>query len=202
MSLFKPSAIAAFGALFAVAVPAIAADHAEAPISSADPAADIADLYLWENGGGQTVAILTFAGLSPAGMPATYDADVLYGIHFDTDLDAVEDWSIWVRYGTDSQGNWGVQVVNLPGTGAPVWGPVEQVIPTAGGRVWSGLRDDPFFFDLQGFNDTLYTATLMFDSTRDSVAATNATAIVLEFDTASAMGASTQANVWATSARF
>ena len=202
MSSTTPSALAALGLLFTLAGPALAADHAEAPGTGADAAADIADLFLWENGMGQTVAILTFAGLTPAGGMATYDADVLYGIHFDTDLDNVDDWVIWVRYGQDGMGNWGVKVDNLPGTGAPVMGAVEQVIPAAGGRIWTGLRDDPFFFDLQGFEDTLATGTLGFDSTRDSLAGTNVTALVLEFDTASTFGASTQARVWATTSRF
>jgi hypothetical protein len=131
-----------------------------------------------------------------------YDGDLLYGIHFDTDLDSVEDTSIWIRYGQDALGNWGVQVTGLPGAGAPVVGAVEQVIAAPGGRVWTGLRDDPFFFDLQGLEDTLNTGTISFDNTRDSLAGTNATAIVLEFDTASALGASTQARVWATTSRF
>ena len=201
MKTILPSAMCALG-LLALAGPALAADHAEAPGTAVDPAADIADLYLWENGNGQITAVLTFAGLTAAGGNATYDADILYGIHIDTDLDNVEDKSIWVRYGQDGLGNWGVQVSGLPGAGAPIVGAVEQVIAAPGGRVWTGLRDDPFFFDLQGFNDTLYTGTLGFDSTRDSLAGTNVTALVVEFDTASALDASTQARVWATSSRF
>jgi len=202
MTQKRSRALCALGLALALASPAWGADHAEAPGSSADPAADIADLYLWASDSGQITAILTSSGLSPAGAGAMYDGDLLYGIHFDTDLDSVEDTSIWIRYGQDALGNWGVQVTGLPGAGAPVVGAVEQVIAAPGGRVWTGLRDDPFFFDLQGLEDTLNTGTISFDNTRDSLAGTNATAIVLEFDTASALGASTQARVWATTSRF
>ena len=44
-----------------------AADHAEAPGSGADPAADIADFYAWHTDEGKLVIAVTFAGLGAPG---------------------------------------------------------------------------------------------------------------------------------------
>lgn len=180
---------------------ALAADHAEAPGTQADIAADITDFYAWHTTG-SLVAVVNFAGFGLPGDPAEYDPDVLYGVHIDRDGDHVADHDVWVRFGTDSLGAWGVQVVNLPGAGAPVVGPVESVITAPGGRVFAGLRDDPFFFDFEGLTTTLSTAAVSFDSTRDSFAGTNVTSIVLEMDLGAATDGETEIQVWATSSRI
>ena len=199
------SAILAIGVMSAVQ----AADHTEAPGTLLDPAADIDDFYAWHTANGTIIAILTFDGLQAPGGNATYDADVLYGIHIDNDADNVADIDIWVRFALDGQGRWGMQVMNLPGTGAPVWGSVEQVIDAPGGKVYAGLRDDPFFFDFQGFSDTLANGSLFdgggnlyFDTARDSFAGTNVTAIVLEMDMGAALGGATSLQMWATTGRI
>ena len=92
-----------------------AADHAEAPGTQADSAADISDFYAWHTADDKVVAVIDFAGLAAAGDPATYDADVLYGIHIDNDGDNEPDLDVWVRFGQNGAGEWGVQVVDLPG---------------------------------------------------------------------------------------
>lgn len=179
---------------------AFAADHQEAPLTQADPAADITDFYAWSDGTTVT-AIINFAGFGVPGEGAMYDPDVLYTVNIDNDGDFLPDHSIHVRFGTDSLGAWGVQVSNLPGTGAPVVGPVEAVITAPGGKVFAGLREDPFTFDLTGFNATLASSTLSFDATNDDFAGTNVTSIVIEMDAnAAAMGAA-NLNLWATTAR-
>ncbi len=178
---------------------AVAADHVDSPSTGGDPAADFTDLFAWGNGDTVVVAI-AFAGLGEAGVPATYDRGVLYGVHFDQDGDGLSDHDVWARFGQDDQGQWGVQVTGLAGTDAVV-GPVEQEIDAGlGQRVWAGLRDDPFFFDFEGFNDTLDSGTVMFDSTRDFFAGTNVTAIVFEVSTDLVSGGS-PFTVWATSHR-
>ncbi len=203
MKLRKISTSAALAGLITLTLGAnvFAADHAEAPIAGADPAADIADLFAWHDEGTLTT-ILTVAGLGMPGDAAVYDADVAYAIHIDNDGDNESDIDIIVKFGTDSQGEWGVQVSNLPGTGAAVVGPVEQVVQAAGGKVWVGLRDDPFFFDLEGYQNTLATGALDFDSTRDSLAGTNVTTIALEMDLGVALDGADTIQVWATSGRI
>jgi hypothetical protein len=79
--------------------------------------------------------------------------------------------------------------------------------------VYAGLKDDPFFFDLDGFRDTLTTGDLAFCSVdpacpggmapRDSLAGTNATAVVIEVNTADLlMDGSTRFQTWATTGRI
>jgi len=179
---------------------ALAADHIDAPTATADPAADISDFYTWHDDTYVYVA-LNFAGLSAAGDPAMYDSGVLYGVHIDTDQDNVADTQIWVRFGQDALGAWGVQVTNLPGTGAPVVGPVEAILEAPGGKVFAGLREDPFRFDFTGFNTTLASGTLSFDATHDDFAGTNITSIVLAMDKGAVGAGSDQINLWATTAR-
>lgn len=179
-----------------------AADHAEAPGTMADLAADITDVYAWHTDQGTLVAVIDFAGLLEVGQPAVYDGKVVYGLHVDNDGDNVADQDVWVRFGENGAGEWGVQVSGLPGNATPVVGPVEQVIDAGlGQKVFAGLRDDPFFFDLQGYKETLMTGTLSFDSTRDSFAKLNVSAIVLEISLDGIAGGSQELQVWATTRR-
>jgi len=199
--------VLAAGAIFALAMPAFAADHAEAPGTQADPAGDIADYYAWASDG-TIKAALTYNALLAPGDASVYDGDVLYTMHFDVDGDAVSDHDIHFRFGMNSAGNWGVQAMGFPGAGAAVQGPVEAVIPAPGGMLFAGLRDDPFFFDLTGFTNTVTYGTLFdgsalyFDSTRDDLAGTNVMSIVVEFDAVSLLGADTDFQTWATSSRI
>jgi hypothetical protein len=89
-----------------------------------------------------------------------------------------------------------------PGASGPVIGPVEKKIDGGlNARVYAGLRDDPFFFDLEGFRNTLATGTLSFDGSRDTFAGSNCTAIVLEMDLAAAQAGGATLQLWATTAR-
>ena len=69
-------------------------------------------------------------------------------------------------------------------------------------KAWAGLREDPFFFDLTGYQETLDTGTIAFDSNRDDFAGTNVTAIVIEMDAAAAAADGTQLQIWATTGRL
>jgi hypothetical protein len=202
-----PAGVAAALAMCSLpATDVIAGDHAEAPLIVEDPAADLADLYAWHAEGNLVIG-LTWAGytlrVAPEATAATLDPDVLYAIHIDTDGDEVADVDVHARFGQDSEGNWGVQVENLPGTDAPVSGPVETELDAGGGaRVWAGIRDDPFFFDAEGFKKTLMTGVLSFDSQRDQALYQNATVLVLEVPLASLPGGGEAPfQLWATTSR-
>lgn len=193
---------------------AFAADHIDAPGSTADPAADITDLYVWQRNGtaadGTIVVVLNIDGLRmPADLPM-YDPDVLYTINIDVDEDQVADRQIFVRFGEDSVGNVGVQLRGVPGNGEVV-GAVNTIIPIAGGQVFVGPREDPFFFDFDGFSATAARVAagvdnaddLMFDSTNDTFAGSNVTSIVIEFNADVALGTTdTTAAFWATTSRI
>jgi hypothetical protein len=169
----------------------------------ADPAADIADHYMWHTEDGKLVAVMTFAGFAEAGDPATYDLDVLYGFHIDNNNDNVADIDIWCRFGTNgAMDEYGIQCLDIPGAAAAVEGPVETNIDGGGGiMVYAGSREDPFFFDLDGFLATKMTETISFDSMNDSFAGLNVTAIVIEMDAAMAAGGGSTLQAWVTTGR-
>jgi len=181
-----------------------AADHEEAPGSQADSSADINDLYHWHTADGTSVTVLTFGGIASA--EAVFDADVLYTVHFDLDGDNESDMWANVRFGQDGNGDWGVQATMGTAAGGMTWdGPVGELIEDKanGIKIWSGVADDPFFFDLTGFTETIANlqvadngaADLAFTGT-DALAGANTTAFVIEGPTP---GAAYQ--VWATSGR-
>lgn len=175
-----------------------AADHLDAPKSKANLSADITDVYAWHTGDGKIVAVLNFAGFTEIGAPAKFSKDVLYVIHVDNDGDNVSDFDTLIRFGQDAASNWGVQVSDLPGGDAVIVGPVGTTIDAGLGlRVWAGLRDDPFFFDLDGFGKTLMTGTLSFDPTRDTFAKTNVGSIIVEMSTDAVQGQGTSFRLWA-----
>ena len=193
-----------------------AADHAEAPTATADPAADIADVFLFR-AAGKLVGAVTFSG-APAprervdGAAGRFDRDVIYTFQIDRDRDAVPDHTIQARFGQNSLGQWGVELENVPGAGARyVFGPVEQVVTMPSGlRFYAGLRDDPFFFDAQGFNATLASfgdasapdGQVLITNTRDSFGERNVTVIAFEMDLAAAAGGSREIYFWGTTARI
>ena len=185
---------------------ATAADHNDPParIGGNIDAADIADLYAWSSASGTLTMVLTFGGpdTPAAGQAGTYDANVLYGIHIDNNGDNTANTEIYVRFAQNDLGDWGVQLVGVPGEAGPLSGPVEGTINGTTAKIWTGLRDDPFFFDLQGFQDTLQSGTLSFDATRDSFAGRNVTAIVIEVPVAAAVGGGSNLSIWATTSRI
>jgi hypothetical protein len=180
-----------------------AADHTEAPGTIADPPADLADFYMWHNDDGKLVAVMTFAGKAEAGTPPTYDVDALYGFHIDNDGDNVADIDIWCRFGTNmAMDEWGVQCLNVPGSAGPIEGLVDTTIDDgAGNMVYAGSREDPFFFDLDGFQSTLMSGMLDFNSENDTFAGLNVTAIVVEMDAAMAVGDDMTLQAWITTGR-
>lgn len=200
-------------------LPAVApaADHADAPGSTLDPSADITDVFIFREGG-RLVGAICFGG-TPApnmrvdGPSGRYDPDVLFLYNIDLNGDAQPEHEIQIRFGKNAAGEPGVQIENLPGAGARlVSGPVEKVIAAPSGlRLFAGLRDDPFFFDFEGFRATIGSfnssdkpkGTLMFDNSRDSFTRRNLTAIVFEMDPTLLVSPSGKlVRVWATSHRL
>ncbi len=123
-------------------------------------------------------------------------------------FDQVSDDDINIRFARNARGGYGVQVMNLPGASAAISGPVETTINDGADRhVFAGLRDDPFFFDLDGFKATLAKdasdSTLRFDHTHDTFAGTNVTAVVLQMKLSDVTVGGTKPNLalWATSGR-
>ncbi|MEM9491956.1 MAG: DUF4331 family protein, partial [Myxococcota bacterium] len=169
-----------------------------------DLALDLGDFYAWHTADGNVVLIMTMGHdqMPTAGQTGLYDPDALYGFHIDTDDDQLADHDIWIRFGQNGAGDWGVQARGVPGATEDLVGSVELDISAGNGvRLFAGLRDDPFFTDVEGFFATASSGDLMFDSTRDNRAGTNCTAIVLQFPVA-ALGGANRFDTWVTSSRI
>ncbi|NCP19024.1 MAG: DUF4331 domain-containing protein [Erythrobacter sp.] len=183
------------------------ADHLDPPGRTSamaddtpDRAADIADILAWADSGDLNVAV-TFAGPAPANNRATYDRDVLYRVFISTDGDATtSEETVEVRFGQDGANQYGVQAIGIPGAGT-ISGPVETTLTGNGVTLRAGLFDDPFFFDLQGFQETVDTGTLSFDNQRDFFAGQNVTAFVFQVPVAN-LNATGPISVWVETRRF
>jgi hypothetical protein len=223
--------VAAAAALASFAV--LSADHVESPGVDTDNPADIADVFLFPSpeSAAKLVAAITFGG-GPAPRPRVdgvfyCDPDVLYTYNIDRadasgSFDNVPEIQIYARFGKNAQGQCGLQLENVPGTSTRFSGPIEQIFTTTSGiRAFAGLRNDPFFFDAQGFtallgtfaapgqNGDLVAAFRLAGNQprRDSFAGRNASAIVFEMDLDSvapkaASGQRPKIRAWATTSRI
>jgi hypothetical protein len=146
-------AAAIAGAAFFAAPLAQAADHLDGPAATLDPAADITDVYTWLDGD-RVVFVLNVA---PKAMSTSQFSDkVQYVLHTSSGVsfgataapmdiiatfDASQKISLWV--GADEY----------------VTGDASQAagLMTDSGKVkvFAGLREDPFFFNLDGFKATV-----------------------------------------------
>jgi hypothetical protein len=189
-----------------------AADHLDPPArtdpavdSTPDRPADIADIYAWHTASSVIVAV-TFAGPQATTAPATYDRDVLYTVNIsNASPRTTPDFPIRVRFGRDTAGSgdqFGVQVTGLPGVTGAITGPVETNLAKDGVTVRAGLFDDPFFFDLQGFRETLSTGTLRFNNQRNFFAGQNLTGVVIEIPRSRIENGSSPIDIWTDTARL
>ncbi len=190
----------------------VGADHLDPPArtdpavdTTPDRAADIADIYAWHTASSVIIAV-TFAGPQATTMPASYDRDVLYTINIsNTSTRTTPTFPIRVRFGRDTAvagEQFGVQVTGLPGVTGAITGPVETNLTQDGVTVRAGLFDDPFFFDLQGFRDTLSSGTLRFNNQRNFFAGQNLTGIVIEIPRSRIENGTNPIDIWTDTARF
>jgi hypothetical protein len=152
----------------ATGMPALAADHRDSPVVDDDPAADINDVYMFRDPKDKTklVLVLSTYPLENPRFATTYqyDPDVIFQIDFDVDGDGTFERYVTAKFSPLANGAGSLQsvTVSLPG-GKTITGNVTQptiqspeptatIINQGGIRVFAGQRDDPFFFDLVGFN--------------------------------------------------
>ena len=189
-----------------------AADHSDPGRVSEDRAADIADLYAWIRGGADAnadktlVVIVTFAGNTTPGVDAVWDPNVLYTVHFRTkaaDDAPVEKKAMHIRFATPTAPDtrYAVEVTDIPGANGPIQAHVGTNRSVGNIRVYAGINDDPFFFDLAGFFATLADSTLRFTAS-DTLAGKNAQAIVIELPLSAVGNAEGKVDVWASSSRI
>jgi hypothetical protein len=220
--------------LFLLGGAAIGADHAESPGADADPAGDLADVFLFRSpeNPARMVGAITFGGRplprSRIDQQFYCDPRVAYILNIERasaqgTFTNVPTTRVVARLApsTTTAGRCGVQLEGVPGAGGTFTGVVETTFTSSTGlRAFAGLRNDPFFFDAEGYNGMVasfdgarpaggYLATAFGLGTRarrDSFANRNVSAIVFEMDLnalspAGANGARPKIQVWSTTAR-
>ncbi len=198
------------------------ADHRDSPGVEGDPAADLADVYAFrspENSDNLVVA-MTVNGLTapPENTTRDFATDVTYNIHVDNTGDNVADATVSVTFSGDPL------MFTVEGLGAPITGEVTPpstdptapapIITESGGiKVFAGQRDDPFFFDLVGFNAFVAGPYVPAEGLRaegetpaaDTFAGTNVSAFVVELPITAVTGAATSdtgtIKAWASTSR-
>ncbi|MEO8539083.1 MAG: DUF4331 family protein [bacterium] len=188
------------------ALPAMAADHRDSPLTKAAPRSDINDLYVFKGESAATLIMTVNPLTSPADTAGLrLDPDTLYEFKVDTDGDAKPD----VSYKLTAEGTGSVQDITvrratgvsavtndisgdviLSGKSSAGAG-VTTITDGSGRKLYVGPRDDPFFFDLAGFSNGLKFTGV------DTFKGTNVTAIVLDLPAVP----SQQLGVWATTSK-
>jgi hypothetical protein len=208
-----------------------AADHRDSPglmPPGGDNRADITDIYAFQSPAdpSKTVLVLNVNGLTKAGEPAYFgtkvpgvsrDRRIGYWLNVDSNGDAVADVRYSIAFGKPRGGVQAFEVrrngkVLIPmGKGrTTAFGAAPAIVSAKGIRAFAGMRDDPFFFDLDGFlnitapldSDTANDAKSFIGcsgqgSRPDAFAGSNVSSIVLEVPDAQLhSGSSTQVGIW------
>lgn len=196
-------ALVASGA-FASMATVSGADHRDSPLNVANPLADINDVYAFrsaENSSNVVVAISVNPLIAPSDNASRgkFDPAVTYQVHIDRTGDyageAMAEFSVNSAADTLIVNGLGQQIT------APITPPgASPIVTNVGGiKLFAGLRDDPFFFDLTGFQAFVASPTklpaqgLRFQGAgtpADTFAGTNVLAIVIEVPITAATGGS------------
>ncbi|MEP6494094.1 MAG: DUF4331 family protein [bacterium] len=144
-----------------------ASDHQDNPLVELNPAMDMTDVYAFPGSSPDRIALVlnSWAFITPAQAATTsFDPNLLYQFKIDNTGDAKEDRVIQVSF----SGTGANQTVSVRGPVVPpvvgamnnqvasadpvVTGKINQTLGTAGGiQVFAGVREDPFFIDLEQF---------------------------------------------------
>ncbi len=197
-----------------------AADHLDAPgltPPGGDVRLDLTDIYAFRAARGRTALVLNVNGFSKAGQQATFATGVpsvaatkrvSYNLRIDNNGDARQNVVLAVTFGNPNKQ--GVQKLQIRRNGSVIlngktsaFGKV-VVNEGKGVRAFAGMRDDPFFFDLDGFLNILSSqpgkSFLGCTSPRsDKFAGSNVSSIVLELNRSLlTRRGSSKIGVWAT----
>jgi hypothetical protein len=189
-----------------------AADHLDAPslgslsAGSLQGDRDINDVYVFD-GANASKTVLAMTVSPAAGLlgPLAFGSNVRYTLHVDTTGDNVADVNYVARFGAAGSGPGPKQTVTLSRNGNQVGaGSTGNTVPLAdGGKLYAGLRSDPFFFDLLGFRGSLglgpNTNTLCDADPTDFFKTLNTLAIIVEVPDSS-LGR--HIGVWATTEQW
>ena len=209
----------------------LASDHQDTPEVELNPRMDINDVFAFPGSSAERIVLAMTTSSPIQGTNASFDNNLLYQFRIDNSGDAVEDRVIQVTF----SGTGANQTVTVRGPIAPamtgmrstlvndpqaITGTVGQTLGSATGiQVFTGLRDDPFFIDLEQFFKILpdrrpstgplsqpqtQTATSFRTPGIDFLRNYNALAIVVEVPTSlltSATGTDANIGIWGTVSR-
>jgi hypothetical protein len=214
----------------------LASDHQDTPEVELHPRLDINDVYAFPGASPDrlVLAVTTSSPITPAGSAgAVFDPRQLYQIKVDNNGDAVEDLVLQFVF----QGSGLSQTVSLIGPAVPattgiqnrlldadaaITGPINTVLGSPSGiQLFAGLREDPFFIDLEQFFRIIpdrapvkgplskigprQEATSFRDPGIDFLAGINTLAIVVELPESlllpAGAGTDPKIGVWATTSR-
>ena len=139
----------AFALVAALAAPAFAADHRDGPLATGDPTADINDVYPFMNPNDPTELIVGVTVVPIANTNSRFSDVVEYKLHIDNGA-AGGTTTFTCTFPNDATR---VSCRNASGS-LSAEGALNRTITNGNLRIWAGLRDDPFFFDLDAFNRT------------------------------------------------
>lgn len=176
------------------------ADHLDPPAVAGLRKRDITDIYAfhppgWGDTGSQDleklVLVLNVNPLSPAGVPQSFSKEAEYRLLVDTDGDAKKEVKFEFEFKKPKRG---VQRFEFEAEGGDLdlegKGTTDTIIePGGGSKVFAGLRDDPFFFDLGVLLGTSTGGT-------DTFADTNVSSIVVEVPTSALTENGSTLGVW------
>lgn len=142
----------------------LASDHMDTPEVELNPRMDINDVYAFPTPGNANNVTLVMTTSSPiAGQSASFDPNLLYQLKIDNTGDGIEDQVFQITFDDNTGAS---QNVTVRGPVAPVTAGTKTVLATGGTvatglvntsitsgsmRVFTGLRADPFFIDLEQF---------------------------------------------------
>jgi uncharacterized protein DUF4331 len=170
--LLKSTLAAAMaGITFLAGLPSsMAADHGDGPFASVKRSGDLNDLYVFldPNDNSRVVVILTAVGFTVPGEGvnfSVFDHELVFEFQFETTGDARPDRLMQVRFSRKRTSGATPQIATItlpngkrfkaPTTPSNLTGtsPTPTVTPGRNGILFfAGSADDPFFFDIPGFN--------------------------------------------------
>jgi hypothetical protein len=172
MRLFFPRVTLFLSILLALTFPLLASDHVDSPNNAEDRGTDLADGYMFldPNDNTRVVVIMTWSGFIVPGENTNLgvfseDGSARFTFDFENTGDAAPDKSIRVTYGPKTapgaQQDARIELFDgrvftakttvASNTAATAPEPVITEDPSTGIRYFSGIADDPFFFDIPAF---------------------------------------------------
>lgn len=133
---------------------AIAADHIDAPAAKGEPGADITDVYAWMNNDASKLNVVLDVH-HMATQSTTFSTALQYAVHINSSkgYGMAQTESVLVcQFYTASKVECWLGSEYVEGDPSDPKGIVSQ---SGKLKVFAGLRDDPFFFELAGFKETV-----------------------------------------------